>query len=206
MGKGRLEAFSDGVLAIVITLLVLDLHVDVGNGHASVAQQLRDEWPSFAAYVVSFFVVGVIWINHHALLSLAARVDRVLLYENLLLLLFVTTIPFTTAVLADTLREGGSDARWGALLYGASSWGMAIAFTLMLRRMVTRGLLQRPVTAAEGRRAQLRFGLGTLVYPLVTLVGMVSAPLMLALFAALTGYYMIEQTPILPEQVTPAGS
>ena len=196
MGKARLEAFSDGVLAVVITLLVLDLHA-YPEGHGSLAHQLVQEWPSFAAYVVSFFIVGVIWVNHHALMSLVARVDRVLLFVNLVLLLFVTTIPFTTSTLASFLREGGTDARLAALLYGVSMEGMAVSFTVMLRHMVRRQLLHEPVDAATGRRAVRRFGLGTLVYPLVVAVGMVSAPVMLLLYAALTGFYVAEQTPIL---------
>src|SRR5512140_3700214 len=114
MDKGRAEAFSDGVLAVAITLLALDLHVDV-TGHGSVAHQLRERWPTFAAYVVSFFVIGVIWVNHHALFALIDRVDRVLLFENLLLLMFVTTLPFTTSTLADFVRAGGADARWAVL-------------------------------------------------------------------------------------------
>jgi hypothetical protein len=87
MEKGRAEAFSDGVLAVAITLLVLDLHVDA-TGHGSLSHQLGQTWPSFAAYVVSFFVIGVIWVNHHALFALIDRVDRVLLFENLMLLMF----------------------------------------------------------------------------------------------------------------------
>ena len=127
MNKGRLEAFSDGVLAVAITLLVLDLHLDVSSGHKGVGTQLREEWPSFAAYLVSFFFIGVIWVNHNALLALAARVDRVLTFYNLLLLMWVTTIPFTTSTFAGFLREGGTDARWAVLLYGISIEGMAIA-------------------------------------------------------------------------------
>lgn len=196
MGKARLEAFSDGVLAVVITLLVLDLHV-YPEGHGSLGQQLVQEWPSFAAYAVSFFIVGVIWVNHHALMTLVARVDRVLLFVNLVLLLFVTTIPFTTSTLASFLREGGTDARLAALLYGVSMEGMAVSFTVMLRHMVRRQLLHEPVDAATGRRAVRRFGLGTLVYPVIVAVGMVSAPVMLLLYAALTGFYVTEQTPIL---------
>ena len=80
--------------------------------------QLRHEWPSFAAYVLSFFIIGVIWVNHHALFALAARVDRALLFYNLLLLMWVTTIPFTTSTLASFLRSGGSDTRWAVVLYG----------------------------------------------------------------------------------------
>lgn len=195
--KGRLEAFSDGVLAVAITLLVLDLHV-YPEGHGSLAQQLVQEWPSFAAYVLSFFIIGVIWVNHHALLALAARVDRVLMFDNLLLLLFVTTIPFTTSTLASFLTAGGTDARLAVVLYGLSMEGMAVSFTLMLRHLVRRGLLIHPVDRATGRRAVRRFGLGTVVYPIVVLVGLVSPPVMLLLYAALTGFYITEQTPILP--------
>jgi uncharacterized membrane protein len=196
--KGRVEAFSDGVLAVAITLLVLDLHLDSGEGHASFAHQLREEWPSFAAYLVSFFLIGVIWVNHHALFSLAARLDRVVLFYNLLLLMWVTTIPFTTATLAGFLRDGGADTRGAVLLYGLSMTGMAIGFGLILHRLIRHNLLLRPVSHAEGRRAQLRFGLGTLLYPGFALLGLVWAPVMLVAFAGLATYYMFEQTPILP--------
>jgi uncharacterized membrane protein len=78
MDKGRAEAFSDGVLTVAITLLALDLHVEA-TGHGTLVHQLGQAWPSFVAYVVSFFVIGVIWVNHHALFALIDRVDRVLL-------------------------------------------------------------------------------------------------------------------------------
>src|SRR5438128_11193546 len=126
MDRGRVEAFSDGVLAVAITLLVLDLKIDTGHRDSpSVASQLRHDWPSFAAYLVSFLVIGVIWVNHHALFALVSQVDRVLLFENLILLMFVTTLPFTTSTLAEFLREGGANARWAVALYGVSNSGMA---------------------------------------------------------------------------------
>ena len=133
--KARAEAFSDGVLAVAITLLVLDLHVEA-TGHGSLSRQLAQTWPAFAAYLVSFFVIGVIWVNHHALFALIHRVDRVLLFENLTLLMFVTTLPFTTSTLATFVREGGANARWAVLLYGISNIGMAFGFTAMLSRIV----------------------------------------------------------------------
>ena len=136
--KGRVEAFSDGVLAVAITLLVLDLKFDTGAHHASLAHQLSNDWPAFAAFGVSFFQIGVIWVNHHALLSAAARLDRVSMFYNLLLLMFVCTIPFTTATYAGLLRSGGSDERIAVLLYGASMIGMSIGFTLLLGRLVTK--------------------------------------------------------------------
>jgi uncharacterized membrane protein len=196
--KGRLEAFSDGVLAVAITLLVLDLHLDVSSGHEAVAAQLRDEWPSFAAYFMSFIFIGVIWVNHNALLALAARIDRVLTFYNLMLLMFVTTMPFTTATFAGFLREGGTDARWAVVLYGISTEGMAISFTVILARMVNHGLLAHPVDPAIGRKAVFRFGLGALTYPVATLIGLLSPPAMLLAYTATAAYYMFEHTAILP--------
>ena len=196
MTKGRVEAFSDGVLAVAITLLVLDLHIKVGEG--SVAEQLRHEWPAFAAYAMSFIVIGVIWVNHHALLSLVARVDRWLLFYNLLLLLFVSTIPFTTSTLASYLRAGGSDARWAVVLYGVSTEGMAVSFTLILAHLVRRQLMYQPVGRADGRRAVFRFGLGTIGYPVIVALGLWSPTVMLVAYALMSLFYMFDQTPIMP--------
>jgi uncharacterized membrane protein len=197
MDKGRAEAFSDGVLAVAITLLVLDLHVEPAED-ASLLHQLRQTWPSYAAYLVSFFVIGVIWVNHHALFSLIGRVDRVLLFENLVLLMFVTTLPFTTSTLAAYVREDGSNARWAVLLYGISNSGMAFAFTIMLSRMAHHGLLLNPVSAEVAKRAVRRFGLGTVAYPAVTVAGLIWPPLVLIAIGVLAVYYMAERTQILP--------
>jgi uncharacterized membrane protein len=197
MDKGRAEAFSDGVLAVAITLLALDLHVEPAED-ASLPHQLGQLWPSFGAYLVSFFVIGVIWVNHHALFSLISRVDRVLLFENLVLLMFVTTLPFTTSTLAGYLSEGGGDARWAVLLYGVSNIGMAFAFTAMLSRMTRHGLLVNPVPADVAKRAVRRFGLGTVAYPVATAAGLLWPPLILLAIGALALYYVTERTQILP--------
>lgn len=197
MRTGRLEAFSDGVLAVAITLLVLDLHVDAPPGD-SLWSQLHGEWPSFAAYVLSFFLIGVIWVNHHALISLAARVDRRLMFYNLLLLFFVSTIPFTTSTLASYLRAGGSGSRVAVVLYGVSSEGMAITFRLILKHLIRSHLTRVPVADVDCRRAVRRFGIGAFVYPVVTAVGLVAPRVMLVLYAAIALYYILEQTPILP--------
>jgi uncharacterized membrane protein len=93
--KTRLEAFSDGVFAVAITLLALDLAVG-GPGPDSLAHQLGDKWPSYVAYVVSFFIVGITWVNHHSC-SAIALVDRTLLFLNLLLLMFIVAILSGTA-------------------------------------------------------------------------------------------------------------
>ena len=196
MAPGRVEAFSDGVIAVAITLLVLDLHVDV-ESEKSLASQIGHAWPTYAAYFVTFFIIGVIWINHHALLQLAARVDRLFLFYNLLLLLAVTSLPFATSVLADYLRVGGADARLAVIIYGAANELMALGFALMLHRMVTANLLKTPVDRAQGRKAVQRFGVGLAIYPIITVVGLWSPQIMLVLYALMTGYYMFEQTPII---------
>jgi uncharacterized membrane protein len=181
---------------VAITILVLDLHVQAG-GQESLLHQLRDRWPSFAAYVLSFFVIGVIWVNHHALFGLVAKVDRVVLFYNLLLLMWVTTIPFTTSTLAGYLRGDNGDTRVAVLLYGLSTEGMAVCFTLVLGRLIKRQLLLEPVDRATGRRALRRFGLGILLYPVIIAVGLFSPVTMLVLYAAMSGFYIAEQTPIL---------
>src|SRR5690348_1748378 len=110
MGRGRLEAFSDGVFAVAITLLALNLAV-AGRGHGSLAYQLQQRWPSFLAYLISFFTVGIIWVNHHALLSNVVVVSRLLLYLNLVLLLFVVMLPFGAATVSDYLAHDDFDAK-----------------------------------------------------------------------------------------------
>jgi uncharacterized membrane protein len=202
MGKSRLEAFSDGVLAVVITLLALDLRVQAG-GPDSLADQLRHEWPSFAAFALSFFVVGVIWVNHHALFALVAHVDRTVMFFNLLLLMWVTTIPFSTAAMAGYLRTGGADSHLAVVLYGISNEGMGISFTLLLWHLLRRQLLLWSVSGDEARTALRRFGLGIVLYPLITVVGLASPVIMLLLYAAQNGFYMIEQTPVSPSRSEP---
>src|SRR5579863_3093459 len=124
MDKGRLEAFSDGVFAVAITLLVLSLNVPGPGQHTSLVHQLGDQWPSFAAYVISFMVIGIVWVNHHTLIGKLAGADRTILFLNLLMLMFVTVIPFPTHLFAQYLRSGGFNAKIAAAVYGAVMEGM----------------------------------------------------------------------------------
>ena len=100
----RVEAFSDGVLAIAITLLVLEIRPpDVPSG-STLAKELLHLWPKYAVFAVSFITIGIMWVNHHALFQGIASVDRSLLFVNLLLLMAISFVPFPTAVLGDYLR------------------------------------------------------------------------------------------------------
>jgi uncharacterized membrane protein len=175
---------------------VLDLHASPKDS-GGLAAQLTREWPSFAAYAVSFLVIGVVWVNHHSLLALAAKADRILMFFNLMLLMRVATIPFTTATLAGFIREGGGDTRLAVLLYGISNEGMALSFVAMLGQMVRGGLLRQPVSRREGRIGMARFSLAALLYPLTVAVGLFSPVAMLVCYACISGFYAFEQTPIL---------
>ena len=164
MEKARMEAFSDGVFAVAITLLALDLAVE-GPGHGTLAHQLGERWPSFAAYVVSFFVIGIMWVNHHALFKAVAATNRTILFLNLLLLMFMVAIPFATSTMAAYLKDGGADAHLAAALYSGVLLGAALSFSAIFGWSIRADERRHvPLPPAEARRALIRFGSGSLVY------------------------------------------
>jgi uncharacterized membrane protein len=193
MSTSRLEAFSDGVFAIAITLLVLNLQVPrVPPG--GLARALLEQWPSYLSYVVSFFVIGIMWVNHHGIFRHIARVDRWLLFLNLVLLLGVCFLPFPTALLGQYI-QADQDARVAAIAYACTSSLIAVGFNGIWTYAVHRGLLHPTRVDHERARATiLRFGLGLLVYPVGIVVAFFSAPLSLALFALIAVYYLFDQT------------
>ena len=202
MDRGRLEAFSDGVFAVAITLLALDLTVPE-PGHGAIAHQLAGHWPSFAAYVVSFLTIGIIWVNHHALVRNFATVDRVTLFLNLLMLFFVVTIPFATATMAAYLREGGADAALAAAIYQGVFLGMSIAFGGLFWWSIRKAHLTVPLAGSTARTALLRFTIGNLAYAAAIGVAYLSAPASLLMSALIAVYYVFEQTPA--RRPAPAG-
>src|SRR6188508_1713412 len=122
---GRVEAFSDGVFAIAITLLILEIRVPPHDETAETGllEPLVHLWPSYFAFFMSFAVILVMWVNHHRIFTFVQRIDDAFLYWNGLLLLLVTAVPFPTALLAEHLM--GPDARVAAAVY--SGMGLAIA-------------------------------------------------------------------------------
>jgi len=116
MNKERLETFSDGVFAIAITLLVLTIAQP--SNYSALTHQLSKRWPSFAAYAVSFVVIGIMWLNHHTIFSHLDRIDSGLFYLNLLLLMTIVFIPYPTGVFGEALRRG-QGARTAAIFYTA---------------------------------------------------------------------------------------
>ena len=193
MGRARVEAFSDGVMAVAITLLVLNLHTSAASSEPLLLQ-LEKAWPTFLAYLLSFFVVGTIWLNHHLLFNLIVTIDRFTLVANLVLLLFVCTIPFSTAQLADFVLVGGQDLQIAVLIYGAIAEGMSIAFTLILKHAIDGGLMSRPVGRPERRRQLIRFGAGLVLYPIATVIGLFQPIVMMVGLTFLSIYYLVGQS------------
>jgi uncharacterized membrane protein len=168
----RLEAFSDGVFAIAITLLVLEL--DVPGGEGGLWNELGDEWPSFASYLVSFWVIGIIWVNHHAVFDHLARVDRPLLFLNLMLLLWVTFLPFPTALMAEHLKSGVDESVAAAVYAGAMSL-MGVSFGVVWTYITRhRDLLGVELTDDEIGRRTRAFTIGTPIYLLSIGVAFIS--------------------------------
>ena len=194
MEKGRIEAFSDGVFAVAITLLVLDLKVPV-RGNGSVARQVGNQWPAFAAYLTSFLVIGIIWVNHHTLMAKLARVDRSLLFINLLLLLTVVFIPFPTAVVAEYLRHGGWDAKVAVAFYSAAMEAMSLAFSAVYLWAGRHHELLHESVDVEGHQSAFRqFALGAIAYLLLIALSFLSAQAALAGHFALGVFYMFDRT------------
>jgi uncharacterized membrane protein len=161
----RLEAFSDGVLAIAITLLVIEIHPPEMARGETLAHALWQQWPSYLAYLVSFLTIGVIWLNHHRLFTQVVRVDGPLLVLNLNLLLWTGLIPFPTAVVAEHLGGAGEAAQTAAALYCGVLLGMSLAFGALFAWVThTDRLLGRLPPPGVVRAARRRFMLGLVVY------------------------------------------
>jgi uncharacterized membrane protein len=189
----RLEAFSDGVFAIAITLLVIEIEVPHGE-NGGLARALASQWPSYAAYAVSFAVIGIMWVNHHTLIELVATVDRPLLFLNLLLLMFVAFIPFSTALLAEHLLSPSPDSNAAAAVYSANGVANAIGFNLIWRYIVRDArLLHAHLDVDQLRLRTRRFSLGLVIYPLTVALSFVSAPLTLAVHGLVAAYYVVDQ-------------
>ena len=188
MTTNRLEAFSDGVFAIAITLLVLELNVPGGE---NLWHDLKEEWPSFAAFFVSFWVIGIIWVNHHGVIDHLARANRPLLYLNLLLLLTVVFIPFPTALLADHLKSG-ADEKVAAVVYSGAFFAMALAYGALWTYMTRhRELLGVELTDEEVHRTTVRFLIGNPIYGIAVVVAFISPAVVLVIIALLAVYYAV---------------
>lgn len=140
MGKDRLLAFSDGVIAIIITIMVLEIHAP----HDSSLEALREVAPTFLSYVLSFLYVAIYWNNHHHMMHTVHRVNGAILWANIALLFFLSLLPFTTSWLGET-----QGAMWPTVIYGASLLTPAFSYfalqTLIIREHGQDHVLKRAI-------------------------------------------------------------
>jgi uncharacterized membrane protein len=155
LDKGRVETFSDGVLAIAITLLVLEIKVAPAD-FEHLRKALVHEWPAYLAYVTSFLTVGSVWIAHHNLFSRLRFIDPTLLRLNLLLLMTAAFLPFPTSVLAQALHHGGTAERTAVVFYGAAALVIELLLRGAQRYAASRPDLQTEPSAAPPLRGPER--------------------------------------------------
>ncbi|MFB9236991.1 TMEM175 family protein [Plantactinospora siamensis] len=189
MRTNRVEAFSDGVFAIAITLLVLEIRVP--EDMTSLGPGLLALWPSYLAYGISFLLIGLVWANHHVMLDKIHRVDRMLLFLNTLLLANVAALPFTTAVLARAVSSGHGQrtavAVYGGWLVVGGIFFNAVWLWALRRPELLEPGVDRSWTAAVARR----FLLGPALYAVGTVLAFFAWRPAIALFAALIVLYWL---------------
>jgi uncharacterized membrane protein len=203
----RLEAFSDGVFAIAVTLLILEVHVPSPESLAGhdLFRALYDIWPKIATFVTSFLTIGIMWVNHHRMFTHIRRSDNGLLIFNLLLLLLITAVPFPTALLGDYLRE--EYAQQAAIIYSATFVLTAIAFNLLWRyaasgnRLIDRHADRKAVAAITRQ-----YSFGPLLYGVAVALAFVSPWASLALNFLLAAFFALPgRAPALTGDTASAG-
>lgn len=188
-GTGRLEAFSDGVFAIVVTLLIIEVHLPalVGSGNDAMWAALASIAPKLISFTVSFATIAIYWVNHHHFFSRVTHSDWKLLWANNFLLFWLTVVPFTTAVVGDHPTEPVA-----VFIYGLNLGLAAAAFSLMGWYVYFKGdLVSAAVTMDERRREWHRATFGAVVYLAAALIGLVAAPVALVTFAIMPFVYVV---------------
>jgi len=192
--SGRLEAFSDGVFAVAITLLALDLVIS-GPSSVSLATKLAAIWPAFAAYAVSFATIASSGSTITRCSRTSPRSTGRLLFVNLPVLFFVVSIPFATSTIAAYLREGGASASLAAAIYEGVFEGVSISFALLLWQAIRHEHLKVALTASRPAGPRSSSAIGNIGYIAAIGVAFVSPPASLAISGLVAVYYIFEQTP-----------
>jgi uncharacterized membrane protein len=192
VSTNRLESFSDGVIAVAITLLVLGIDVPSVTGEHRLGHELVRNWPQYAAYVVSFMTIGIIWVNHHVMISRLRATDHSILIGNLLVLMTIGILPFATDLIATHLHD--SDGRsLAAAIYAGAFLLMGIAFGSLNRLILLRrsDLLAVEIPLARRRQILLRSMVGSTPYALAVGLAFVSAYATLAICGAIAVFYAL---------------
>jgi uncharacterized membrane protein len=183
----RIEAFSDGVFAIAVTLLILEIKIPAA-GSGDLSRQLLHQWPSYVAFVISFAFIGIMWVNHHRLFTHIKKANNALLFLNLLLLLGVTAVPFPTAVFAQHL--GGRDQRPAAILYHGTYFVIAIFYNV-LWQYSSRHLLGKDADVSATTRISAQYAVGPVMYLACVALAWVSVPISLLLNVGLAVFFAL---------------
>jgi uncharacterized membrane protein len=189
----RLETFADGVFAIAATLLILNVDAQVAGGVGDLGDRLIHIWPSYLAYAVSFVTIGIMWVNHHWVMSQIDHTDRRFLFANIGLLLCIAFVPFPTRLVAEHIRgDGAQDA---ALAYGFTMVATAIMFNVTWFYASRRRRLLRPdADAAIVSGISRSYLPGPWIYLAATLVAFLSPTASVLLFLAIAVFYVLESS------------
>ncbi|MFR9775555.1 TMEM175 family protein [Micromonospora sp. MS34] len=199
----RVEAFSDAVIAIVATLMAVELLQFSPDGprDADLASRLGHEWRAYLAYVITFAIVGQVWLTHHNMWRYVVRVDQLLLVLNLMLLMFVAAIPFAANQLSDHLRGTEADQQISAAIYVGTVLGEALFFNLSWWWARRRILLHPDLDPRLAKAVARRFLLGPLLYLVAFAMVFIDPILSLLSYLLLVGLYLIRG----PGDLPPAG-
>jgi uncharacterized membrane protein len=189
IGKTRIETLADGVFAIAMTLLILDVKVpavDQSQDPATFAGNLWQLWPRFLAFAVSFLIAGVFWVGHHAIMSYVVRSDRVFLWLNLLFLLFISAIPFSASLVGQYPQQPA--AVW---VYCANLIIAGLLLFSQVRYAGRRNLFDARMNPQLVKFGGLRILMGPAFYAAASVVAFVSPPLSLAVCAIVPLLYIM---------------
>ncbi|MGH9283730.1 MAG: TMEM175 family protein [Acidimicrobiales bacterium] len=190
METNRLEAFSDGVFAIAVTLLILEVRLPEIDG-APLSERLVRAWPGYLGFVISFVTIGIMWANHHSIFGLIHRTSHGLVVANLALLLCVSFLPFSTKVLGEHLRMAGADQRTATIFYSGSFFVSAVFYNLLWQTAARKNRLIVPGCEAEAAEVTRRFRPGAPIYLMATLAALWSVHLSLAIDTGLALLYLL---------------
>jgi uncharacterized membrane protein len=191
LGTSRIETFSDAVLAIAITLLVLEIKVpQLENEKASLTEALLKLWPSFGGYITSFLVIGIIWINHHQMYKLIERTNHTFLALNVLFLMVVSFLPFPTALLAEYLRAG-REQQVATIFYIASMLAVMIVYDIVWRYASYKyRLINRDLSPRFLKSIRRKYNFGNLLYLLAFILSFINYQVSLGLIVFLALYFL----------------
>jgi uncharacterized membrane protein len=184
----RIEAFSDGVFAVAITLLIFQIRVPPQAPPGGLRAALVHLRPSYLAFLASFMTIGVMWLNHHRLYSLITKKDDGLIVLNLLLLMVITWLPFPTALIAQHLGGPHADQQTAAIVYAASLLVMSIVFGVMWRYAVGIGAV---VDHSMKHGITRQYALGPIMYAVLLVIAYFSADWCLIISALYALYFAL---------------